>query len=274
MLLTLLMLTGMLPVGTALAQDSITVYMTVSIKGEIAVAAGDVLMAQVPIEVTDVNSNGNFDMDDAFIALHDEYRTGGYASEGAGISLFWGEEKPACGYYKNNTSAMGVNETLADGDFVTAYTYEDTANWSDKFASFGSFALSVLTGGEISLSLTGYGWSSSEPISGAEIGLLSESGEFSTLDITTATDGTFAVSFDKPGVYMITAKAPAGVYMTAPAASISVLGEEDAKSVIDSDLAAISLGDEKLTSDIELPLIGQSGSTVITWESSESGVIT
>lgn len=96
---------------TAYAGSSqITVYMTVSNQGSLAISSGGSIVAQVPVTVTEADPT----LDDALSALHEQYYSGGssgYATAdsmyGKYVTKLWGDSTSESGYYRNNKSTLG-----------------------------------------------------------------------------------------------------------------------------------------------------------------------
>lgn len=153
------------------------VYVTVS-DGE-----GKLALALEKVTVTDVDGDGALTINDALYCAHEASYEGGaaagYASEqsswGLSLTKLWGVVNGgAYGYYVNNSSAMGLADTVKSGDVISAFVYTDATTWSDKYCYFDQNFVTAEKGDEITLKLccAGYdaNWSPiSEPLEGASI---------------------------------------------------------------------------------------------------------
>lgn len=114
---------------------AVPINVTVSISD-----AGQLVMAQKTVTVTDANDNGLFDVDDVLTAAHEAHCPGGYASAetqwGLGITKLWGDTSGAFGYWLNNASCWSLEDTVAEGDSLVAFVYQDKTYWSDAYAKF------------------------------------------------------------------------------------------------------------------------------------------
>lgn len=247
--LAMMMVLGLFPMGAVAAEpDSITAYITISVKGKIA-KKGDAFIAQVPVNVTDHNGNHAFDIDDALFALHEAYYTGGAASGyssasgqyGLSITKLWGDTSGAYGYWVNNASANSLADTVSAGDHITAFVYADPT-WSDSYAKFDVFTKQASVGEAISLKLqkAGYDaignmvWSN---LSGASIYTVAD--DSNVVLATTNESGEATVSFPTAGTYYITAS-KASTTMVPPVCKITV-AEASAPSKNDTTLSALPL---------------------------------
>ena len=214
LLMALVIALSMLPTaawGTSPA--SVTAYVTISAAGNIQVGNGGALMARAPVTVTDLNGNGTIDIDDALAAAHTTYADGshGYASAvgsyGLAITELWGDTSGAFGYYVNDALALGLTEAINDGDSITAYVYSDQTSWSDNYSYFNTSFITTAKDTDITLTLTAAGWSSSSPLSGAQIVTIDPSTGDKTNISGTITDsnGQATISFASAGTYYVSA---------------------------------------------------------------------
>ena len=171
LLVALLML---LPVSGE-SEASVTVYVTVSNKGEQVAAA-------MGVTVTDFDSDGAITVSDALFAAHEAAYSGGAAAGyqayvgdyGLSLSRLWGDGSGAYGYYLNNASCLSLAAPVANGDYVAAFVYKDTMSFADVYCYFDRLTAEVEQGGEISLTLTSLGYNENWetvtlPVQGAEI---------------------------------------------------------------------------------------------------------
>ena len=76
-LLAMVMIVGLLPGDIVSAEedspDSISVYVTLSLNGELQEAKDGTLMVYKKVAVTDTDNDGNFTWNDAMLCLHEQY---------------------------------------------------------------------------------------------------------------------------------------------------------------------------------------------------------
>ena len=140
---------------------------TLSANVFMTVANGELLLAQEPVKVTDYNADGKLTLDDAFYAAHEQYYEGGaeagygteYGQYGLSITKLWGAENGSgFGYYVNNVSAYSLTDRMEDGDYLTAFVYTDTVNYSDTYCYFDKNTVSAKAGEEVTLTLSAAGY--------------------------------------------------------------------------------------------------------------------
>ena len=157
MILTLTMMLSVLGLTAFAADESAKIYVTIVDK------TGAAVLAQEPITVTDTDKDGKLTIDDALYLAHEGKFTGGaakgYATKageyGLSITKLWGTENGSgFGYYLNNKSAMSLTDTVKVGDFLTAYLYTDTTNFSDTYTYFNVNTVETKAGTEIALTLS------------------------------------------------------------------------------------------------------------------------
>lgn len=126
------------PCITASAAEDITVNVTISKAGTVEVPAQ-------PVHVADKDGDGKYTIDEALFAAHEAYYEGGAAagyesgmSSDYGLSLkkLWGDTSGAFGYYADDQFAMGLSDEVKDGGCLTAFVFQDTAKYGDKFCYF------------------------------------------------------------------------------------------------------------------------------------------
>ena len=191
--------------GAALAENALVT---------ISNGQGEFCMAQVEIDVTDVDEDGVLTVYDALYCAHEAAYPGGaeagFAAEdteyGKSLTKLWGEENGGSyGYYLNNASCMSLDTPIEASSAVCAYVYQDLESWSEQFSYFVS---ELLDDGSVKLTLYAAGFDAdyneiSTPIAGAAITVDGvENGQ------TTGEDGSFVVDFDSlggPGEHIISA---------------------------------------------------------------------
>ena len=195
--------------------DPVTVSFTVSEKGVLAKTSDGKAAVELPVTVTDVNSDGILTFDEALVALHEAYCPDGYALNGNSVRKLWGSEVTAPIVAKNDkVLEKAVNwktSTVAEGDKLYAASIKDTVDYSDCLSYFDKKAVTVEAGKEFTLTLKAAG----EYFSGSNYSELNaygisvgtwEKGSFQAITgAKTATNGTVKLSFAKAGTYIVTA---------------------------------------------------------------------
>lgn len=193
---------------TAFAAETADVYVTISD------GTGALPLAQEKITVTDVDADGALTISDALHVAHENYYNGGadagFASSetefGVSLNKLWGVENGGSyGYYKNNSSAMSLSDTVADGDYITAYAFSDLTAWSDVYSWFDMDSAELDTGVEMALTLSYAGYDADwNPVTlFASDAVITINGEKTSF--TTDAQGKVAIRFDEEGEYVISA---------------------------------------------------------------------
>lgn len=156
---------------------------------------------QMPVTVTDRDSDNKLTVNDALLAFHDISCPDGYKTDADGkITKLWNTESDNIKIYKNNSEITAVNtEALNSGDIINAVIN------GGNYAYFNLNETYHLIGGDsIKLTLLD---TSENPVVGAVIGEINSSGEFVPFEgITTGEDGSAEFSLDTPGIKYITAQ--------------------------------------------------------------------
>lgn len=195
--------------------DPVTVSFTVSEKGVLAKTSDGTAAVELPVTVTDVNSDGILTFDEALVALHEAYCPDGYALNGNSVRKLWGSEVTAPIVAKNDkVLEKAVNwktSTVAEGDKLYAASIKDTVDYSDCLSYFDKKEVTVEAGKEFTLTLKAAG----EYFSGSNYSELNaygisvgtwEKGNFQAITgAKTAANGTVKLSFAKTGTYIVTA---------------------------------------------------------------------
>ena len=150
---TLALLLSLFAIGASAEQPIPYAFVTVAVKGEL-------VAAQVYIELQDLDNDGQTTVNDALIALHKQMYPGGadagyasYQSEyGLSMSKLWGDESGMFGYYHNNKPCQSLSDPISQGDSVTAFVYA-SSDWSDLYTYFDREVRTVDPGSEITLTL-------------------------------------------------------------------------------------------------------------------------
>lgn len=275
--------------SSALARDSITVYVTGCLNDSRGLMLTDgavheeiVPIAQLPVEVSDLNGNGYYDIDDVLTAVHNGYCVDGYAKSASGyINKLWGISTSNVGYCLNNETARGLTQKVKDGDYLTAWVYGDSYCF-DYYAYFDRDVAVVMVDGELQLSVdfndNMWGYAADFEDSDLIVGVIDEYGSVNDSFPGTAaiSDGVITAGFTSPGQYYLAVQLPADSYeyITTPVCKVIVVPDDNEAitALLQQDADNLSIA-ASLSRNIDLPSTGQNG-TVITWKSSDTGVIT
>lgn len=132
----------------------------------VSIASDGVQLAYLPVEMSDTDGDGMLTVSDALYLAHEAAYPGGAAEGyeavdsdyGLSLSKLWGVENGGSyGYYVNNVASLSLSDSMADGDMINAYCYQDLTSWTDTYCFFDC---GILTGeaGEAELTLTAYGF--------------------------------------------------------------------------------------------------------------------
>ncbi len=191
--------------------------------------AGETVVTQESILVSDHNKNGILDIDDALYFAH-EYKYEGGAEAGYssytgqyGLSLgkLWGDASGAFGYYVNNNSAWSLADEVKKGDYVTAFVYKN-ADWSDRYSYFDVNTADISKGGSLELTLSAAGYDSYYnpivvPMEGAAITV-----NGTETEVTTDAEGKAALTFNTVGTYIVSAVGAEGTALVPPICVVTV----------------------------------------------------
>ena len=227
--------------------EEITVTVSISVAGQFVTAADGSIVAAAEVTVTDLDGSGDFNIDEALKAAHEAFYPGGaaagYASStgdwGLSIDKLWGDESYAFGYYVNDTMAMGLADSVAEGDYVAAFVYADKKTYTDAYSYFDKRSAQAEDG---TLTLTLYAFSEYDenwnpvfaPLAGAAITVDGEDSGF-----VTGEDGSVTLSFQEAGSFLLSAKHedPALVPPVCRATvSEAASGEEDEEGRVDLEI--------------------------------------
>lgn len=236
--LALLMLFGCMSTAFA-ASESATVYVTVSNKGELAVA-------QQKVTVKDIDGDNVLTVNDALYAVHKAKYKGGadagysyYIHKDYGLSLgkLWGDSSGNFGYYLNNSSCWSLADTVKNGDYLNAFVYSDGKYFSDIYCFFEANTVSAEKGEEIALTLKGAGYDASwnpvtVPVKGATITVNGEK-----TAIKTDANGNATISIEKNGTYVISAVSSTQTLV--PPVCTAKIGSFDILALISSIISMI-----------------------------------
>lgn len=202
-LLALLMLASL----SALAEEAPTAYVSISDDN------GALVLAYMPVALTDVDADGALTICDVLMAAHAAYHPDGaeaFAAEQSqwGLSMvrLWGiENGGSYGYVLNDASAWSLLDPVQPGDHVKAYVYTDVTNFSDTYAFFTAPVAAAAVNAEVALTLSGNGYDEAwnpvtMPVAGAVITVNGEK-----TDAVTDENGQAVLTFPETGVYTVSA---------------------------------------------------------------------
>lgn len=202
-LLALLMLASL----SALAEEAPTAYVSISDDN------GALVLAYMPVALTDVDADGALTICDVLMAAHAAYHPDGAAAFAAeqsqwGLSMvrLWGiENGGSYGYVLNDASAWSLLDPVQPGDHVKAYVYTDVTNFSDTYAFFTAPVAAAAVNAEVALTLSANGYDEAwnpvtMPVAGAFITVNGEK-----TDAVTDVNGQAVLTFPETGVYTVSA---------------------------------------------------------------------
>lgn len=120
-------------------ENGTQVYVTV------ADADKNFVLAEEPVTVTDIDSDGKLTINDALFIAHENKFEGGAAAGyksstgqyGLQLDKLWGVENGGSyGYYVNDGMAMGLADEIKADDQLVAFIYSDTKSYSDSYSFF------------------------------------------------------------------------------------------------------------------------------------------
>ncbi len=167
---------GCMSITSFADSNSATVCVSISDKGQL-------VAAQRKVTVTDIDGDSALTVNDALYAVHEALYSGGakegysyYTHKDYGLSIgkLWGDTSGNFGYYINNSSCWSLADSVKNGDYLNAFVYSDSKNYSDKYCFFDSFSVAAdaNSGIELVLSCAGYdaNWNPvTLPVANAEI---------------------------------------------------------------------------------------------------------
>lgn len=195
-------------------QNQFTVYISLSgADGKYMTGsdAAQTVLNNVPVAVSDLDSDGSLTIEDAMLSLHSLYsqnNTSDYTRSVEGwITKFWGVSSPALGYRVNNVepdSEKGLLNAIESGDSLSIYFYQDTNSWSDIYTYFSDSEVTAYTNQAASFTVNGSIWSGAVIPAGATISVTDSEGTIlSALAATVGADGKFSITFPETGKYTV-----------------------------------------------------------------------
>ncbi|MBQ9890498.1 MAG: cadherin-like beta sandwich domain-containing protein [Firmicutes bacterium] len=197
---------------------------TADIKAAVSVR-GEVKLALKDVTAKDIDLDGKVTAKEALIATHEAYYKGGAAEGfataegqwGESITKLWGDENKSIMYYRNNASCYSLADEFAKGDVLYAYTMKDEAGYSDAFGKMDKTSYTAEKGTlDITLQTVGFDsdWNPvDKPAPGANISIWAEEApatraEGVVLEVVDNEDGTYSLTFNKAGDFVIVATNP------------------------------------------------------------------
>ena len=205
--LSLLLVVWMLVSLTASAEAAPTVYVSISDD------TGALVLAYVPVALTDADGDGALTICDALMLAHAAHHPEGaeaFLAEQTewGLSLYklWGVENGGSyGYMLNDVSAWSLVDPVKDGDHVKAYAFTDLTAFSDTYAYFTAPVAAAVVNTEIALTLNAAGYDASWnpvilPVAGATLTVNGEK-----TDVVTDENGNAVLTLAEAGTYTVSA---------------------------------------------------------------------
>lgn len=206
-MLAFLMITGCMSITSFADNASATVYVSISSKGEL-------VAAQTKVTVTDIDGDNALTVNDALYAAHEAVYSGGakagysyYTHKDYGLSIgkLWGDTSGNFGYYINNKSCWSLADSVKNGDYLNAFVYSDSKNYSDKYCFFDSFTVTADAKADVELTLSSAGYDANWnpvtlPVAGAEITV-----DGKATGVKTDADGKATIQISGAGKHIISA---------------------------------------------------------------------
>lgn len=212
----------------------VAAFVTLAKEGTIVTGKDEQLVAQRQITVTDIDNDGSLTVNDALVIAHNNFYEGGadggyssyFGTYGLSVGKLWGDESGCYGYWKNNMSCWSLEDTVSNGDYITAFIYKDQTGWSDAYTSFDKNEYSGTIGEEITLTLNKAGYDESwdtvfSHCSGASVKIIGSNN--SVVPYTTDENGQVKLKFENAGTYKVMAYKDDGSIVPA-AATVIVTG--------------------------------------------------
>ncbi len=205
--LAFLMIMGCMSITSFADDASATVYVSISNKGQL-------VAAQAKVTVTDIDGDNALTVNDALYAAHEAAYSGGakegysyYTHKDYGLSIgkLWGDTSGNFGYYINNSSCWSLADPVKNGDYLNAFVYSDSKNYSDKYCFFNNFTITADANSNIELTLSSAGydanWNSvTLPVANAEITV-----DGKVTEVKTDANGKATIQISGAGNHVISA---------------------------------------------------------------------
>ena len=283
-LLVFAMLMSFLPMEV-MADDSITVYVTISDKGTLAEDTDGNPMGYRAVTVTDLDNDDALTIYDAYTAAHKQFCQSEFSINGSGlVGQLWGDHSGAFLTFVNNSGISGEplkDQLIEDGAHLIGAILSDINYWSDYYSFFDTCTKNVSVGENVTLTLngrSGMSWSntpeSDMALNGLSVGIWKD-GAFSAISgKSTDSKGQVDLCFETTGTYYVTASGTVNGFapIIAPICVVTVTeeGKTDAEYVAE-DKEALNVTYTN-GQNLNLPEIGKSGKTGIKWTSDSACV--
>jgi|GEM_PF-2230653 len=223
-------------------QKGVSVTVTIS-------DAGNLVLVQAPVSVTDLDEDGIVSINDALMAAHLAYYPGeaGYAyyvgDYGIAMDTLWGVTNGGSYmYYVNDIMPMSLGEAVNAGDSIFAYGFADLEGWSDQYTYFDKRTAEVTVGDTLELTLSAPDWSGNVlPVAGAEIVV-----DGAKTGVVTDENGKAAIILDKAGEHIVSAVSDTAV-LVPPVCKVKVIPVVVDVTVTISDAGKLVLVDEPVS---------------------------
>ncbi|MCQ2546361.1 MAG: fibronectin type III domain-containing protein [Clostridia bacterium] len=205
MLMCIMTAVAFMPAFAFAADGGVSVKITVSGKGELALDNSGNPVAAKSITVTDRDGDGSVTLSDAFITAHEKFNSkDNYSISNGYCSKFWGDTSGNyLGFVNGSAGGTAWNKTaIKDGDYIVASINKDY-NGNDYYTAFDKNAVTVKTGESFSLKLSGHnGMAGGADKAVSDVSVKTSAG---TALGKTNSNGTISMSFSKAGSYVVTA---------------------------------------------------------------------
>ncbi|HZK39500.1 MAG TPA: hypothetical protein VFD23_05050, partial [Clostridia bacterium] len=192
---------------------------------------GTLAVAQEAVTVTDIDSDNKITINDALHCAHTAFYPGGasagYATEetawGLGILKLWDVVNGGSyGYYVNNASAWSLTDTIAAGDYVNAFVYQDAQGFSDSYSYFNEQTVDATAYESFELTLNCLTFDDNfntvvTPVAGATITVDGQKTAF-----VTDADGNVTITITETGTHVISAQSD-DIVIVAPVCKTEVV---------------------------------------------------
>ena len=235
-MLAFIMIMGCTGITSFADEASATVYVSIANKGQL-------VAAQTKVTVTDIDGDNALTVNDALYAAHEAVYSGGakegysyYTHKDYGLSIgkLWGDASGNFGYYINNSSCWSLADSVKSGDYLNAFVYSDSKNYSDKYCFFDSFTVAADAKSDIELTLSSAGYDASWnpvtlPVANAEITVNGEK-----TGVKTDVNGKATIQISGQGKHIISAVS-ASETLVPPVCTVQING-----GIIASVISAIT----------------------------------
>lgn len=205
--LAFLMIMGCMSITSFADDASATVYVSISNKGQL-------VAVQAKVTVTDIDGDNALTVNDALYAAHEAAYSGGakegysyYTHKDYGLSIgkLWGDTSGNFGYYINNSSCWSLADPVKNGDYLNAFVYSDSKNYSDKYCFFNNFTITADANSDIELTLSSAGYDANWnpvtlPVANAEITV-----DGKVTEVKTDANGKATIQISGAGNHVISA---------------------------------------------------------------------